>query len=229
MAVTYLLPLKDRRPVAEGTLAFWFDTTGTDLTFKPGQYANFTLTEAPDGNPDNASHLFSLASPPHHKDFLMIASRMRDSGFKNTLKTIPLGTRLQVNRPAGRFLLHEDASKPAIFLAGGIGITPFLSMIEWATEMKSPHKIHLFYSNRSPANTAFLEELEGFEKQNPQFKLTATITDSDDPHWPHERGPLDAELIERHVSEIDEPIFYVVGPPGMVDDMDQMLTRMGIE
>src|SRR5262249_53536713 len=140
----YLLPLKDRREVAEGTMAFRFDTTGTDFSFKPGQYANFTLPEAPDGDGDHISHVFSLASSPHHKDFLMIATRMRGSVFKEVLKNLPLGTKLKIQRPAGRFLLHGDASQPAVFLAGGIGITPFLSMIEWATEKRSPHKIHLF-------------------------------------------------------------------------------------
>ena len=136
-------------------MAFWFDTSGTDFSFKPGQYANFSFVEPLSPNIDDSSHVFSLASSPHHKDTVMIVLRMRDSAFKDALKKIPLGTKLKVSRPLGKFLLHEDSAQPAVFLAGGIGITPFLSMVEWHTEHQSPHKIQLFYSNRSPASTAF--------------------------------------------------------------------------
>jgi ferredoxin-NADP reductase len=229
MAGAYLLPLKDRHEVAEGTMAFWFDTSGADFSFKPGQYANFTLPEPLGGSPDDASHVFSLASSPHHKDFVMIATRMRSSAFKNALKDLSLGTKLKVQRPAGRFTLHEDHKIPAVLIAGGIGITPMRSMIEWATEKKSSPKLYLFYSNRIPQSTAFMEDLEKWGRQNPNFKLIATLTDSDDPTWKHEKGPIDAEMIERHVPELDRSIFYVVGPPGMVDGMDKTLEGMGIE
>lgn len=224
--VFYLLPLKDRKEVAKETMAFWFDTSETDFSFKPGQYANFALPK--DSSSGEDSHVFSIASSPHHKDHLMIATRMRESPFKNALKNIPLGTKVKVNRPAGRFLLHEEISKPAVFLAGGIGITPMMSMIEWATEKKSPQKIHLFYSNRSPSTTAFLKELQSWEKQNPNFKLIATVTDPEGFPWKHEQGRVDEAMIRKHVPDLDRPIFYVVGPPGMVEAMDQLLQRMGI-
>lgn len=224
--MSYLLPLKDRKEVAKETMAFWFDTSGSDFSFKPGQYANFALPKASSSGED--SHVFSIASSPHHKDTLMIATRMRDTPFKSALKNIPLGTKVKVNRPAGRFFLHEESSKPAVFLAGGIGITPMLSMIEWATEKKSPHKIHLFYSNRSPQSTAFLEELLQWEKENPNFKLIATVTDLEGSPWKHEQGRVDEGMIRKYVSEIDRPIFYAVGPPGMVEAMDRLLQGMGI-
>jgi len=224
----YLLPLKDRREVAEGTMAFWFDTSGTDFSFKPGQYANFSLQEPVTENPDDGYRLFSLASSPHHKDTVLIVSRMRDTPFKNSLKTIPLGTKLKVTRPAGKFLLHEDTAKPAVFLAGGIGITPFLSMTEWLSTQNSPQKIYLFYSNRTPASTAFLKELLDWEKQNPQLKLIPTVTDVEDPNWRHEQGFLDEDMIRKYVTEMDQAIFYAVGPPPMVEAMDQLLERMGI-
>jgi len=226
---SYLFPLKDRREIAEGTMAFWFDTSGTDFSFKPGQYANFEFADAPNSNPDDNSHVFSLASSPHHKDSVMIAVRMRDSSaFKAALSKAPLGTKLKVSRPLGKFLLHEDPSKPAVFLAGGIGITPFLSIVGWHTHHKSPHRIRLFYSNRTPASTAFLQELSEWEKQNPNFQLIPTVTDVDDPQWKHEQGFLDEEMIRKYVSDMDQAIFYVVGPPAMVDAMDQLLQGMEI-
>jgi ferredoxin-NADP reductase len=116
----------------------------------------------------------------------MVAMRMRKSAFKESLQSIPLGTPLKVTSPRGSFTLHKDSSKPAVFLAGGIGITPICSMIGWATEETLPHRLYLFYSNRTPEETALLNTLESWADVNLNFKLVATITASKDPSWPHE-------------------------------------------
>ena len=171
-------PLKGRKEVAEGTMAFWFDTSGSNFTFEAGQNADFTLIDPSKTDAEGNTRAFSFASSPRHRDSFMIATRMRKTAFKDNLRSIALGTKLKVEGPNGNMVLHEDSSRPAVLLAAGIGITPFRSMLEWATEQKLAHRFILFYSNRTRALTAFLDDLEAWSKRNPNIQLVPTITDS---------------------------------------------------
>lgn len=224
----YALPLKDRREVAEGTMAFWFDAAGSGLTFEAGQNADYTLLKPPQTDAQGNSRTFSFAASPHHRDTIMITTRMRPTAFKNSLKEIPLGTEVNVVGPLGNMVLHDDVSKPAVMIAGGIGITPFRSMIEWATHEKFPHRITLLYSNRTPAATAFLDDLRGWARQNKNVTLVPTVTDSDDPSWPYERGKIDQAFIKKHVPDLGQAMFYLAGPDAMVMAMRTMLMAMGV-
>lgn len=223
----YLLPLKDRQEVAEGTMAFWFDTTGTDFTFEAGQNADYLLIDPPQTDAEGNMRTFSFASSPTHKDAYMITTRMRDTAFKNVLKTMPLGTKVKVVAPLGNMTLHKDSSKPAVFLAGGIGITPFRSMIEWATVTKQPHPITLFYANRNRAAIAFFDDLKTWAKKNAQFTFVPTI-DATEPGWTDEVGHIDAAMIKKHVPDFLKPIYYLAGPPAMVTAMRTMLIDGGV-
>lgn len=112
----------------------------------------------------------------------MIATRMRDTAFKRVLRKVPSGLEMKTGGPSGSFTLHKKAEKPAVFMAGGIGITPFLSIIRQATPDKAPHQIYLFYSNRRAEDTAFFDSLTEAGKQNPNFHLIATVTEMDKSH-----------------------------------------------
>lgn len=224
----YLLPLVDRKEVAEGTTAFWFDAKGSGLTFEAGQNADYTLLDPPQTDAEGNSRTFSFAASPHHHDTIMITTRMRPTAFKNSLKEIPLGTNVKVVGPLGNMVLHDDVSKPAVMIAGGIGITPFRSMIEWATHEQLPHQITLLYSNRNPAATAFLDDLEQWARDNQRLKLVLTITDSDDLSWKYERGKIDEAFIRKHVGDLSKPIFYLAGPDAMVMAMRKLLIGMGM-
>jgi len=224
----FLLALKDRQEVAKDTMAFWFDTLGTGYTFRAGQNADFILIEPPKTDGEGNARTFSFASSPNTKDSLVVAMRMRETAFKNSLRAIPLGTRIKVSSLMGSFTLHKDSSRPAVFLAGGIGITPIRSIIEWATEQKLPHKLYLFYSNRTPEETAFLHRLESWACVNFNFKLIATVTASKDPSWPHEFGRINEEMLTKHLREIQNSVYYLCGPPPMVAAMRQLLDELGV-
>jgi len=109
------LQLKDRFPVAEGTMAFVFRTP-PDFNFRAGQYVEVFL--------ENAHRDFSIASSPQDKGILMVATRMTGSAFKKSLAEVPLNTKAIMEGPFGDFTLHENKDKKAVFIAGGIGITP---------------------------------------------------------------------------------------------------------
>ena len=119
------MTLTNRQSIARDTMAFWFDANGARYEFRAGQHADFVF-----GSESDNSRTFSLASSPLDKESIMIAMRMRKTAFKSGLKTAALGTKLIVSRPRGSFTLHRDITRPAVFLAGGIGITPIRSILD---------------------------------------------------------------------------------------------------
>jgi ferredoxin-NADP reductase len=135
--------LLSRNSVAEGTMAFHF-ARPKGFSFKAGQAADLTLLNPPETDSEGNIRTFSIASPPFEEQ-LTFATRMRDTAFKRSLKVVPLGTEIQIAPPSGSFTLHKNANKPAVFLAGGIGITPFLSVIRQADPHSSGN-----YTQRIP-------------------------------------------------------------------------------
>lgn len=221
--------LLSRSNVAEGTMAFHF-AKPPGFTFKAGQAADLTLLNPPETDSEGNIRTFSIASPPFEEQ-LTFATRMRDTAFKRSLKVVPLGTEIQIASPSGSFTLHKHANKPAVFLAGGIGITPFLSVVRQADHDRLPHKLYLFYSNRRPEDAPFLEILQGLEKTSPNFRLVATMTEMarSSREWNGETGLIDREMVTRHVRTLQGPIYYVAGPPPMVAAMREMLVGAGVD
>jgi ferredoxin-NADP reductase len=183
----------------------------------------FTLVDPREEDAAGPSRAFTIASAPHERE-LMIATRMRDSAFKRFLGTAQPGTKLEMEGPLGVMVLHEDASRPAVFLAGGIGITPFLAMVRDAARRQRPHQIVLFYSNRRPQDAAFLAELERL--QGPKFRLVTTMTDA--PEWHGEKRRISRELLTAHVPDVRAPVYYFAGPPGMTMAVEGMLKELGV-
>lgn len=225
---TYQVKLKSRRTVAEGTMAFHFEKP-PGFAFKAGQALAWTLIDPPETDDEGEMRNFSIASAPGEPD-LMIATRMRDTAFKRVLNTMPLGTDIRIVGPFGSLTMHQNAARPAVFLAGGIGITPFRSMLLQAAEQKLPHHISLFYSNRRPEDAAFLEELEELEKGNPNYKFIGTMTDmaGSNQIWRGETGFINREMLTKYIGNLAPPIYYIAGPPAMVAAMRQTLLDAGV-
>jgi ferredoxin-NADP reductase len=220
--------LLQRKTVAEGTMAFSFARPPA-FAFEAGQNMLVTLVDPPQTDAQGPSRTFTIASAPHEPD-LTIATRMRDSAFKRVLKGAPAGLAARIEGPGGMMTLHEDVARPAVFLAGGIGITPFLSMARHAAQARLPHQIYLFYSNRRPEDAAFLAELHSLERANPRYRLIATMVEpqkSAQP-WSGQTGVINRELVEKHIADPSSAVFYFAGPPGMAMAMQKMLEGMGI-
>ena len=221
--------LLSRVEVAEGTMAFRFEKP-LQFDFSPGQSADLTLSNPPETDAEGNTRTFSIASPPFENQ-LMFATRMRDTAFKRSLKKITLGTEVRIDSPMGSFTLHKDSAKPAVFLAGGIGITPFLSIVRQADHDQLPHKLHLFCSNRRPEDSPFLDTLQMLEKSNPNFQLVCTMTDMPQSkrEWKGETGLINQEMLSRLLTNLQGPIYYIAGPPAMVAGMRKMLVGAGID
>lgn len=198
------------------------------FSYQAGQTVDVTLVNPSQTDAEGNSRTFSLVSAPHESG-ISIATRMRDTAFKRVLKDLPEGSEILVDGPFGSFTLHENDARPAVFLSGGIGITPFHSMVKDAAERHLPHTLFLFYSNRTPKDAAFLSELQGLATSHAAFHLVATMTNiADDIQWEGERGYITKDMIERYVPQGISPIFYLAGPETMVTAMRELLHSMGV-
>jgi ferredoxin-NADP reductase len=224
----YQMTLVDRQRIARDTMAFWFDTNDASFEFRPGQHADFVFARPRDGSAGDNSRTFSVASSPHDKGPIMIAMRMRKTGFKSALRAAAIGTRFIVSRPRGSFTLHRDVTRTAVFLAGGIGITPIRSILLCATQERLPHKIHLFYSNREADDAAFIEELESMAARNPNFIFVPTVTGHRTIAWPYEKGQINRDMLTRYLLGLQGPIYYIAGPSGMATAMTGLLNSSGV-
>jgi ferredoxin-NADP reductase len=203
-----------RDEVAFGTMAFRLSRPA-GFQFRAGQSVTVVLSEPPPA-PNSAQRIFSLASAPFESE-LMVATRMRDaSPFKQALKVLPIGTRLGLRGPRGAMTLHEDAARAAVFIAGGIGITPFLSMLRQVAREGVARPLLLLYSNRRPQDAAFLSELQAMEG----LRLMARMTDAD--------GFVDAAAVKHFAADAPAPVYYLAGPPAMVNAMKAILRGAGV-
>ncbi len=221
--------LTGREEVAEGTMAFHF-VKPAGFEFKAGQSVNVSLIDPPETDGKGNRRNFSIVSAPFEGE-LAIATRMRDTAFKRVLKTMPIGTKVHLRGPGGKLVLDGNASRPAVLLAGGIGITPFVSMLRQAARERLPHKLFLFYSNRRPEDAAFLDELIELQQKNPNYKFVGTMTEMEKSShpWKGETGFVDRAMLERHLDDVPGSVYYTAGPPAMVEAMQKMLEGAGVK
>ena len=228
-SITFVTKLKGREEVAEQTMAFRFEKPAR-WTFTAGQFLDLTLLDPSQTDAEGNIRSFSIASSPQDET-LMIATRMRDTAFKRVLKTMPLGSAVKIEGPSGDLTIHEDGKRTAVFLAGGIGITPFRSIVFHAAKEKLPHRILLFYSNHRPEDAPFLDELQALEKENPNYKLIASMTEMEKSSrsWQGEAGRIDKAMLARYLKDAIAPIYYVAGPPEMVKGLHATIKEAGAE
>lgn len=226
---THEAKLEQREEVAEGTMAFHFERP-SGFGFKPGQAIDLVLLGEPGTGTQGGRHAFSLVSAPF-QDELMIATRMRASAYKRTLRSLPLGASVQIEGPFGSLTLHNDRARAAVFIAGGIGITPFMSILRQAANDQLPQRLSLLYSNRRPEDAAFIPELQRLERLNERFRLVATMTQmtKSGRQWEGETRSIDADLVKAIGNELPAPIYYLAGPPAMVEAVRKTLNGVGID
>lgn len=226
---TQTVHLKRREDIAHGTMAFHFDKPA-GFSFRPGQAIDLVLSDPQVQGTDGARHAFSIVSAPHEGE-LVVATRMRGSAFKNALARLPVGAAAEIDGPFGSLTLHNKQSRAAVFIAGGIGITPFMSMLRQAAHDAAQRQLVLLYSNRRPEDSAFLAELQRLEGENRNFRLVATMTQMKDSHlpWTGPTGTIDEALLKKIGAELSDPVYYVAGPPAMASALREALESAGVD
>lgn len=218
--------LINRKMIVEGTAAFWFRPEKA-LKFVAGQFGQFSLKNPSETDGKGNARTFSIASDPAN-DQIMIATRMRDSAFKRSLWAAPDDESVQFMGPIGNFTLKEDKDRPAVFLAGGIGITPVRSIAAQATREGMSQRLVVIYSNRTRASCAFHDDFSEWSRANPNLTYVPTLTAETPSGWKGELGAIDAQMLRRQVSNPFSANYYVVGPPGFVRAMRTILEETGV-
>jgi ferredoxin-NADP reductase len=199
-------------PLSGGTGAFHFGKPA-GFRFKPGQTIDLAL-------PDVGKHTFSLVSAPE-EERLTIATRLREgSAYKSALAALVPGAPVTLEGPYGSLTLHGDATRPAVFIAGGIGITPFMSMLRHAAREAPARPITLVWSNRRPEDAVFLDELRSLAGEMPAFRLLARMTATD--------GHIDEALLREALGAGAKPVCYLTGSPDFVAALRAALEKLGV-
>lgn len=221
------IKLKNKKEVAKETMMFHFSKPA-GFTFKAGQFADYTQINPSETDAEGDTRGFSLGAP--YEEDIIFTTRMRDTAFKRNLKKMPIGTEVVFDGAYGSFTLQNNTKIPAVFLCGGIGITPVRSIVLQATHDKTAHKIFLFYANKTPKNAAFLDELTAAQKKNANFKLIASMTDVDgSKDWKGETGFFTKEMLKKYIGDLSLPIYYISGPASMVTSIRKTLNEAGID
>lgn len=216
-----------KEEVANGTMAFYFEKP-EGLSYSAGQHPTVRLLNRSETDEEGNDRTFSFITIPSDSE-IGFATRMRDSAFKRTLKDAPAGLEVEIKDPRGSMVLPQDTSRPLVILAGGIGITPFISMIRQANESKSPQKIYLFYSNRTKKDAAFFDDLQKITTQNSNFVFIPTMTQEDASQWQGETGHITAEMVRKYIGDTANTIYYLAGPSGLVTALTTVLTEAGVD
>jgi len=229
VAPSFLTALVSREPVAERTVSFRFEKP-PGWSYRAGQSVDMTLLDPPETDAEGNLRAFSISSAPR-ENVIQITTRMRDTAFKRVLAAAPLGTQVKIEGPFGDFRLHH-AARPAVLLAGGIGITPFRSiLVETIGAGPLPYRVVLFHSNRAPKDAAFAGELQALQAKGTKFTYVPTMTgvEGSTAHWAGERGHIDAAMLARHLDGVAGPIYYIAGPAGMVAVLRETLVDMNVD
>lgn len=193
---------------------------GSVPQFKPGQFFMFYLLK--DGK--LAPKPYSIASSPT-SDFLQVTYKLAGF-FTHELIKLKVGDKVQISGPFGVFVFDE-AKPESVFIAGGVGLTPFMSMIRFANEKKLSNKQTLLFSNKTKADIIFEEELDTIAEANEHFTVVNTLTREEGP-WSGEKGRIDKAFIEKHLPNYLEQYFYLCGATPMVKAISDLLNEMKV-
>jgi ferredoxin-NADP reductase len=214
----------EKREVAKGTLLVLFAVDYPD--YRPGSYFWVELPDRGDDDEKGLRRHISLVTSPTDEGVVGLATRLRDTAFKRTLARLEVGDEVQVEEPKGSFLLPEDTSIPYVFVAGGIGITVFRSMLRFIRAEQLPYDVTLVYSNRDRESAAFLDELDELEREIPGLRVVLTMTDEE--QWEGESRRIDPDMLRDHLGDLESKTFLVAGPPPMAEGVAEALKAAGV-
>ncbi|MGO9417198.1 MAG: FAD-dependent oxidoreductase [Syntrophobacteraceae bacterium] len=221
--------LKERRPETADVMSFIFDLGGQQLEYRPGQILHYQLDALAFPDERGNSRHFTISSSPTEKGIVMFTTRIRGSGFKETLRKAPIGYELSCEAPEGEFILRQgDISLRHVFIAGGIGITPYRSILRYSVDTNEPLNVLLLYFNRLSGDIIFRLQLESLSRQMPTFSLVNVLTEHEE-GWKGEQGELGEVILRKLVPDPEGLSFWISGPPGMVGACRELLEQTGVK
>ena len=222
-----ILRLKDIQQIATDTYEFAF--TGRLPVFQPGQYAEWTLAAHSSDSRGNRRY-FTLASSPTEEDVkLGVKFYTHPSTFKFNLAGLKMGSVVLAGSIAGDFTLPRRAKRKLVFIAGGIGVTPFRSIVKYLLDKREHRDIVLFYSNKTQGEIAYRDLFDAAQAAGIGFKAVYTLTDKIVlSTWTGNRGYVNAAMIAREAPDYKDRYFFISGPRSMVVAFQKTLHEMGV-
>ncbi len=221
--------LKERRLETTDVMSFIFDLGGQQLEYRPGQFLHYELDALTFPDERGARRHFTISSSPTEKGIVMFTTRIRGSGFKETLRQAPIGYELTCETPNGDFILRQGETRLRhVFIAGGIGVTPYRSILRYSADRNESLNALMLYFSRSSADIIFRQELESIARRMPTFSLANVLTEPEE-GWKGEQGNLDEAILRTFVPDPNGLCFWVSGPPGMVSTCRELLERIGVK
>ncbi|EEG76314.1 ferredoxin reductase family protein [Dethiobacter alkaliphilus] len=194
---------------------------GNSFSYQPGQFMHLRLLR--DGEV-SSPHPFTISSSPTRELVSVTAKELGD--FTQTIKNTKVGHKAYIDAPYGVFSFVNSSTEKLAFIAGGIGITPFMSMLRYMYDNQIDRKITLLWGNKSEEELCFSDELAVMEREMDNLQLVRIMSRQKD--WPGEKGRVDREKIEKYIPDYAEHQFYVCGPPAMSRATIEALKSMGI-
>jgi len=221
--------LYERRQETPDIWTFAFTLEGQPYSYVAGQFAFFELDALTVDDPRGKRRHFTLSSSPTEHNLVQFTTKLRGSGFKETLRSAPDNLEVELEPARGRFTLPESADAPVVFLGGGVGVTPFRSMLRYAADEILPYKITLLYSATTPEHLVFRREFELLPQEHPNVHIICTVTEAGARvQWGGETGRIDEAKILKYAPDLSGSIFYTCGPPPMVQAMEELLKSMNV-
>jgi ferredoxin-NADP reductase len=193
-----------------------------ELDYTAGQFLFISLKA--DGK--ELSKHFSFSSSPTEKTHIEFTKKLSDSDFSAALRALKKGDWARIDAPYGKFTFEGEHKRIGL-LGGGIGITPFIGMCKYCTDMRLDTKVTLLYGNRTESDIAFRKELETMQTQNEHLKLVFTLNEADS-EWKGATGFITADMIKKEIPDYKETVFYSCGPPAMVEIMGKLVQQLGL-
>ncbi len=208
-------------PRTPDTFSFRFPRPG-GFDFKPGQYVMVTLKSGD----KEIMHPLSLSSSPTDRDFIEFTKKFTTSEYSTQLKTMKAGDWARIDGPYGKFTCECEYEK-ILFIAGGIGITPFFSIMKFCTDNQLPTSMILLYGVKNENEIAFKPELEEMQRANSNLKVAYAVFEPG-PDWKGKVGIITADLVRQEVPDFKDRVFYACGPPGMVIAIQKVVAMLGL-
>lgn len=198
------------------------------MAFQPGQYAAISFEHQ---SKKAATRCFSIVSSPTEQDILQFSTRVRGH-YTKALAKLEIGDIVKVYGPFGGFVFDVTRDKKAILIAGGIGITPFISIYRYLSRLNANNQVTLFYSNQSQDEIAFKDELLHIEREHQNLKTKFVIGHGSIDKIPTNNaiiGSISPDLITAHLKDaLDEQKFFICGPPGLMKTINNELIKKGV-
>ena len=222
-AVTTISSIQQVSPTVK---VFGFDLGGVDLDFLPGQWVDLYV----DTGLSVEVGGYSITSTPLQQGTIELAIKKLPHALAATYlhDRAKVGDAVEVRGGSGGFHYEQDWHGPLVLIAGGIGITPLISILRYVDQSQLENPVELIYSAGTPSELLFREEIQAIANRNPRIQCAFTVTRPSGEAWDGRVGRIDLDMLKEH-SPTQDSLYYVCGPPSFQDNLAIMLGNLGVK